>query len=71
MTELIARGRLPEPGSWHVYGSLMTDVERLLADLDRADRVSEAASDARPSTTASPAPAGPRLAAGGEGQRCA
>jgi uncharacterized membrane protein YgaE (UPF0421/DUF939 family) len=71
MTELIARGRLPEPGAWHVYGSLMTDVERLLADLDRADRVSEAASDARPSTTASPAPAGPRLAAGGEGQRCA
>ncbi|WP_433455338.1 hypothetical protein ACQPXS_45560 [Streptomyces sp. CA-142005] len=36
MTELIARGSFPEPGAWHVYGSLMTDVERLLADLDHA-----------------------------------
>jgi hypothetical protein len=34
---MIARGTLTKPGAWHVYGSLMTDVERLLADLDRAD----------------------------------
>ncbi|WP_265538054.1 FUSC family protein [Streptomyces sp. NEAU-H33] len=34
MTGLIARGTLTKPGAWHVYGSLMTDVERLLADLD-------------------------------------
>ncbi|MFE3649543.1 aromatic acid exporter family protein [Streptomyces sp. NPDC059101] len=37
MTDMIARGTLAEPGAWHVYGSLMTDAERLLADLDRAD----------------------------------
>ncbi|MGW2935516.1 hypothetical protein ACWDA7_27490 [Streptomyces sp. NPDC001156] len=37
MTDLIGRGTLTKPGAWHVYGSLMTDVERLLADLDRAD----------------------------------
>ncbi|MEV6701356.1 aromatic acid exporter family protein [Streptomyces sp. NPDC051453] len=37
MTDMIGRGSLAEPGAWHVYGSLMTDVERLLADLDRAD----------------------------------
>ncbi|MFE7327468.1 aromatic acid exporter family protein [Streptomyces sp. NPDC057565] len=37
MTDMIGRGTLTEPGAWHVYGSLMTDVERLLADLDRAD----------------------------------
>ncbi|GAA3834867.1 aromatic acid exporter family protein [Streptomyces chiangmaiensis] len=43
MTDLIAHGRLSEPGAWHVYGSLMTDVERLLADLDRADRFTAAA----------------------------
>lgn len=38
MTGEIERGTLREPGSWHVYGSLMTDAERLLADLDRAAR---------------------------------
>ncbi|MFD7206610.1 aromatic acid exporter family protein [Streptomyces sp. NPDC059893] len=37
MTDMIARGALTKPGAWHVYGSLMTDAERLLADLDRAD----------------------------------
>jgi uncharacterized membrane protein YgaE (UPF0421/DUF939 family) len=36
MTDLIGRGTLTKPGAWHVYGSLMTDVERLLADLDQA-----------------------------------
>lgn len=35
MTDTIARGTLTKPGAWHVYGSLMTDAERLLADLDR------------------------------------
>ncbi|WP_327371702.1 FUSC family protein [Streptomyces sp. NBC_01217] len=39
MTDLIGRGALVKPGAWHVYGSLMTDVERLLADLDHADRL--------------------------------
>ncbi|MFB6990963.1 hypothetical protein [Streptomyces sp. NPDC056304] len=34
----IEHGTLTEPGAWHVYGSLMTDAERLLADLDRASR---------------------------------
>ncbi|MEU2355004.1 hypothetical protein ABZ599_18885 [Streptomyces misionensis] len=34
MTGLIGRGTLTRPGAWHVYGSLMTDVERLLYDLD-------------------------------------
>ncbi|MFF1592983.1 aromatic acid exporter family protein [Streptomyces sp. NPDC058286] len=34
MTDMIARGALIKPGAWHVYGSLMTDAERLLADLD-------------------------------------
>ncbi|MGW5126143.1 FUSC family protein [Streptomyces sp. NPDC004069] len=38
MTGLIERGALAEPGAWHVYGSLMTDIERLLAELDHADR---------------------------------
>ncbi|MGW3691760.1 hypothetical protein [Streptomyces sp. NPDC005125] len=37
MTDMISRGTLTQPGAWHVYGSLMTDAERLLADLDRAD----------------------------------
>ena len=37
MTDMIARGTLTKPGAWHVYGSLMTDAERLLADLDRTD----------------------------------
>ncbi|MFF0465250.1 FUSC family protein [Streptomyces mexicanus] len=36
MTDLIHRGALVKPGAWHVYGSLMTDVERLLSDLDYA-----------------------------------
>ncbi|MCX4792065.1 MULTISPECIES: hypothetical protein [unclassified Streptomyces] len=38
MTGEIEQGTLTEPGAWHVYGSLMTDAERLLADLDRAPR---------------------------------
>ncbi|MFF3787079.1 hypothetical protein [Streptomyces sp. NPDC001933] len=38
MTREIEHGTLTEPGAWHVYGSLMTDAERLLADLDRAPR---------------------------------
>ncbi|MGW7530210.1 hypothetical protein [Streptomyces sp. NPDC054783] len=37
MTELIGGGTLAKPGAWHIYGSLMTDVERLLLDLDHAD----------------------------------
>ncbi|MFI2207137.1 aromatic acid exporter family protein [Streptomyces sp. NPDC020192] len=37
MTDMIGQGRLTKPGAWHVYGSLMTDVERLLTDLDRGD----------------------------------
>ncbi|GAB2817816.1 aromatic acid exporter family protein [Streptomyces chlorus] len=36
MTELVARGALTEPGAWHIYGSLVTDAERLLSDLHRA-----------------------------------
>ncbi|MGW3025434.1 hypothetical protein [Streptomyces sp. NPDC001221] len=36
MTGLIGAGSLTRPGAWHVYGSLMTDVEGPLADLDRA-----------------------------------
>ncbi|MEV5988844.1 aromatic acid exporter family protein [Streptomyces sp. NPDC052051] len=36
LTDLIGQGNLTKPGAWHVYGSLMTDVERLLADLDYA-----------------------------------
>ncbi|WP_330455792.1 hypothetical protein OIB37_02285 [Streptomyces sp. NBC_00820] len=53
MTDLIAHGALPEPGAWHVYGSLMTDVERLLADLDHADRLT--AASARPRSGAASA----------------
>lgn len=34
MTGLIGEGSLTKPGAWHLYGSLMTDMERLLADLD-------------------------------------
>ncbi|MGW7002602.1 FUSC family protein [Streptomyces sp. NPDC054933] len=37
MTDLIGRGTLTKPGAWYVYGSLMTDVERLLLDLDHAE----------------------------------
>ncbi|WP_433134908.1 FUSC family protein [Streptomyces sp. CA-106110] len=38
MTDLIGRGALTKPGAWHVYGALMTDVERLLVDLDQLHR---------------------------------
>ncbi|WP_046731789.1 aromatic acid exporter family protein [Streptomyces humi] len=38
MTDLIGHGTLVKPGAWHFYGSLMIDMERLLADLDHADR---------------------------------
>ncbi|MEU6577350.1 hypothetical protein [Streptomyces sp. NPDC046805] len=54
MTDLIVHGALSEPGAWHVYGSLMTDVERLLADLDRADRFTAAALDRRPDSDRRP-----------------
>ncbi|MGW5047886.1 aromatic acid exporter family protein [Streptomyces griseoluteus] len=37
MTDLIGRGSLTKPGAWYIYGSLMTDLERLLLDLDHAD----------------------------------
>ncbi|MGK4585859.1 FUSC family protein [Kitasatospora sp. HPMI-4] len=37
MTDEIRRGTLAEPGAWHVYGSLMTDIERLLFDLERTN----------------------------------
>ncbi|MGW9027745.1 FUSC family protein [Streptomyces sp. NPDC055722] len=46
MTGLIAQGSLVKPGAWHVYGALVTDLERLLADLDRADLFTAAASAA-------------------------
>ncbi|MEU6665820.1 aromatic acid exporter family protein [Streptomyces sp. NPDC046727] len=38
MTDMITLGTLTKPGAWHVYGSLMTDAERLLADLDQSPR---------------------------------
>jgi hypothetical protein len=38
MTDEVRGGTPAEPGAWHVYGSLITDVERLLADLQRAHR---------------------------------
>ncbi|WP_159056478.1 hypothetical protein [Streptomyces yokosukanensis] len=34
MTDLIDRGAVGTPDAWHVYGSLVVDVERLLCDLD-------------------------------------
>jgi hypothetical protein len=37
MTDLIERSALEKLGAWHVYGSLIVDVERLLADVDRVD----------------------------------
>ncbi|WP_055590660.1 aromatic acid exporter family protein [Peterkaempfera griseoplana] len=37
MTDLVGHGTLAQPDAWHVYGSLMTDLERLLFDLDRTD----------------------------------
>ncbi|WP_405876836.1 hypothetical protein OG762_00930 [Streptomyces sp. NBC_01136] len=43
MTDLVGRGTLAKPEAWHHYGSLMTDVERLLTDLDRADGIELAA----------------------------
>lgn len=50
MTDLIEQGSLVKPGAWHVYGALMTDVERLLADLDGADRrISVRSADDTPS----------------------
>ncbi|MEV6027694.1 aromatic acid exporter family protein [Streptomyces sp. NPDC052036] len=45
MTGLIVGGSLARPGAWHVYGSLMTDVERLLADLDRAHMYAKGVGD--------------------------
>lgn len=65
MTDLIAHGTLPEPGAWHVYGSLMTDVERLLADLDRADRSTAAGRPSRSRGASAVYASGPRDAAGG------
>ncbi|MBB5926300.1 FUSC family protein [Streptomyces echinatus] len=38
ITDMIGLGRLTKPGAWHVYGSLMTDLERLLSDLDHAHK---------------------------------
>ncbi|MGQ5640904.1 MULTISPECIES: FUSC family protein [unclassified Streptomyces] len=38
MTDMIGQGHLTKPGAWHVYGSLMTDLERLLTDLDHAHK---------------------------------
>ncbi|MFB6815524.1 hypothetical protein ACFCV8_13390 [Streptomyces sp. NPDC056347] len=52
MTGEIQQGTLHEPGSWHVYGSLMTDAERLLADLDRAARATAPPQVPRPWTNA-------------------
>ncbi|MEU1600513.1 hypothetical protein ABZ468_49150 [Streptomyces sp. NPDC005708] len=37
MTDLVGHGTLARPDAWHVYGSLMTDLERLLIDLGRTD----------------------------------
>ncbi|MEN1882309.1 hypothetical protein [Streptomyces mirabilis] len=37
MTNLVGHGTLARPHAWHVYGSLMTDLERLLIDLERTD----------------------------------
>ncbi|MEU2134871.1 hypothetical protein [Streptomyces sp. NPDC018352] len=48
MTGEIEHGTLTEPGAWHVYGSLMTDAERLLTDLDRAPRPAEAPQTSHP-----------------------
>ncbi|OIJ91759.1 hypothetical protein BIV25_28760 [Streptomyces sp. MUSC 14] len=36
MTDLIERGAWGKLGAWHVYGSLVTDAERLLTDLDNS-----------------------------------
>ncbi|MFE8950469.1 hypothetical protein [Streptomyces sp. NPDC007856] len=37
MTDLVGRGTLARPHAWHVYGSLMIDLERLLIDLEHTD----------------------------------
>ncbi|WP_326623988.1 MULTISPECIES: FUSC family protein [unclassified Streptomyces] len=37
MTDLVGHGTLAHPDAWHVYGALMTDLERLLIDLQRTD----------------------------------
>lgn len=37
MTDLVGQGTLAHPDAWHVYGALMTDLERLLIDLQRTD----------------------------------
>ncbi|MFB6570769.1 aromatic acid exporter family protein [Streptomyces noursei] len=42
MTDMITRGTLTKPGAWHTYGSLMTDAERLLADLQLVVQVATA-----------------------------
>ncbi|MFE7530237.1 aromatic acid exporter family protein [Kitasatospora sp. NPDC057542] len=49
MTDEIRHGTLAEPGAWHVYGSLITDIERLLADLERANRPTPTTPGPRPS----------------------
>ncbi|MDH6705788.1 hypothetical protein P3T27_002510 [Kitasatospora sp. MAA19] len=49
LTDEIKRGTLAEPGAWHVYGSLITDIERLLFDLERTDRLAPAAPGLSPS----------------------
>ncbi|MFG2911197.1 aromatic acid exporter family protein [Kitasatospora sp. NPDC048286] len=49
MTDEIRHGTLAEPGAWHVYGSLITDIERLLADLERANRLTPTTPGPRPS----------------------
>ncbi|GAA2462713.1 hypothetical protein [Streptomyces macrosporus] len=37
MTELVEHGALTRPDAWHVHGALVTDAERLLSDLHRAE----------------------------------
>ncbi|MER5991441.1 hypothetical protein [Streptomyces viridosporus] len=59
MTELVARGALTEPGAWHIYGSLVTDAERLLSDLDRAG-TAEPMAPVTPMTKSAPAARFPR-----------
>lgn len=60
MTELVAHGALTEPGARHIYGSLVTDAERLLSDLDRA-RTSEPTTPVTPLTKSAPATRFPRF----------
>ncbi|MFI6359973.1 aromatic acid exporter family protein [Streptomyces sp. NPDC050743] len=42
VTGLIERGALSNLNAWHVYGSLVADVERLLTDLDSIEQPEEA-----------------------------